>query len=340
MRLGAVCLLLLPYGSRGEADASVSTGRVGGPARFVACIALMLAVVGLVHGEDGLVLESLGGLAATLLVLRSSLRRASSDELPRAALHSLMMLVLGSLALLVYAPNLGLQQGRLRGLMSNPNLLGFYAFLGLALGLFGRLSLAMRVVAVGACLGTIWLTDSRTSFIAAAVLVILRAASRSGLYWRIVGVIGLGLGSVAAFEALAGNRALSTRDMSLYEAGRALAENLWLGVGEGGIRYEVASGPLRAAAMGGIAGICLFILAWALLFAYAVRAGAPVRALVLAAFVHNLSEGWAVSTFGAMLQVFLVCVISLSAPARTHEERRRAEVELDCQEPSAATLRP
>jgi hypothetical protein len=231
-------------------------------------------------------------------------------------------LILGS-ALAVSAgmgfldPTQGLEQGRLRGVFVNANLLGFYAFIALIAGLllvhgkFWSLVLCALSILVG-----VW-TGSRSSAIAslsALLLLALFGNRRSRLiFWVIVGVAAIALVGFIDPSWKLLSRSWGTRDGSFQEAVRVLSVSPLFGLGVGGELVEVASSPLRAFVEGGIAALVGVVIMYLVLLRAALRRNASLVAMSLAAILSSFAEGWFLSAIGSIMLVFTSTWIGVSS---------------------------
>ncbi len=318
--------LLAPFAFRWRSRTSQSSSmdefqarEVGLFVDFLFGFAVFLVPSTLFHGDIGqLIIQALGG--AVLLIIVTALARDHGQTLGRLLPPLFGVTLAASIGLGIVVPRMALVQGRLRGLFWNANLLGFYAFLALAVAM---LSVRRRVLFAGlaslSVVSIIW-SGSRTSAISGMVLAILLALTHN----RRAKVLVFGL-VVAAVLALADAftlrsgmglfRSLTTRSGSWNETQRALGVSPVFGVGYSGLRAEVASTPLRALAMGGVIGLAGVVVMYLVLIRAAWRSGPSATALCLAGIVHSLAEGWFLSTIGPMLLAYVAVWVGTSPEA-------------------------
>ncbi|WP_454085371.1 hypothetical protein [Georgenia sp. Marseille-Q6866] len=245
-------------------------------------------------------------LPAVLVVSTGS--HLTVTDLRRGLAVGLAGSVAGSLAVAVVRPDLGIEGGRLRGLLENANGLGFLAFLlgGLAILVptrWSRLSLVLSAVAL------MW-SASRASALALVTIGLLELLRRRryGLVASLAVALVLGVVVVTRLDVPMGplEGLLRTTDSRSSSLATALADSrtspLW-GVGLNSESSIIASSPLRALSNGGALGLlCVALQAVLVLRASLVSGRATVFAA--AGLFHSLFEGWLLSPSSPFLLVF------------------------------------
>ncbi|WP_146069100.1 hypothetical protein [Cryobacterium sp. M23] len=255
-----------------------------------------------------------------------------------ALVLALGITVVGSLISGLVIPEVAIAGGRLRGLTSNANLLGFYAFLlgSLAIVVIRHIGLKMVILALaGVCV--VW-TSSRGSALALAILLIflvMKKLTATG-FLVMTGLLALGF-----IVALALPQSLSVLD-GLLRVTYSRAETFeiaielfrsspLIGIGVGNEEVEIASSPMRALATAGVGGLIAVIVMWVALLSYSRKAGLLGVGFTLAAVVHSFFEGWLLSPTSPLLIVFVlvwwVVVRHDTQVTSVHRDRRITPVE-------------
>ncbi|MCO4254753.1 hypothetical protein [Pseudarthrobacter cellobiosi] len=329
-RFTAIIFIILSFvaGSR-SASTSVSSGSprmygILGPL-FIYLIAAMLA-----HNSWG----DFIGYSAALIILMFGLGvlpRVSPQHLYFGLLAALLVVAASSLAAGIILPETALAGGRLRGLTTNANLLGFYSFCLIALAILYRpRSLISRI---GLCVGILSLfwTGSRASLLAVGVLVLGRiffgSKQKRGLSWLLMGFLmltlfALGIGDTFLDKALIADS--NSRIGTLNEAQRVLQLAPWTGIGLNE-SVEVASSPLRAFVHAGFWGVMAVAAMWVSLLVSGKSFGWRSVVLALAVIAHSCFEGWMLSPIGPIFMIFMlmwfaVCRIGTAAQKNGNQD--------------------
>ncbi|MGC5030582.1 hypothetical protein [Micromonospora sp. DT229] len=291
--------------------------------RFVrvlaATIVAYLAFATIGHGMyQELLLYSAG---AVLTVVYGSLiaRRISGPQIRAGILIALVLAISGSVVFGIVRAGDGILGERLRGLVSSPNLLGFYAVMVFALLLSYR-TFRLWMLPVGAVTGAalVW-TASRSSLIATVLLVTAHLAlrrSRLRALWILLGATGLVLllsnPAWMTDSDLAILRFNNSRHDSYAYTMTVLADSGWRGIGFGNELVQVASTPLRALVHAGLAGGLLVAAMYAVIVYYSAKVGRQTLLFGGVMVVHSLSEGWLLSPVGPMTMCFVAVWCALA----------------------------
>ncbi|MFF1571179.1 O-antigen ligase family protein [Leifsonia sp. NPDC058292] len=259
------------------------------------------------------------GLGLMCAVILASGPQLPSGTLSQAIIVALTVTVGLSIVCGVVIPELAIEQARLRGVVNNANLLGFYAFLLGVVALLVVKKPAWRVALFGMSgLALLW-TGSRASGLALAVTVavfMFLKGKATGLF------VASGLALVAVciglvwpsffdlFSTITRNN--NSRGGSWDVAIEALRLSPLTGVGLGNESSIIASSPLRAAANAGYPGLIVIGILWIAILVLTARIGVRTFAFGLAAVVHSCFEGWLLSPVGPMVLVFALtlCVVA------------------------------
>lgn len=267
------------------------------------------------------------GMIALVVALYSGAVLLFADQLRIAVIATLLAVGVASAIAGLLVPGLAIEGGRLRGIVENANLLGFFAFLlgGAALLLTRRWLLRLPMLAITLLLLT-W-TASRASALAVAVLVLVLIGYQMRNPVRVV-IFGIFLGTAVAlvyffmpgffglFDDL--SRSENSRMGSWTAASEVLSTSPWLGVGLGNEAVTVASSPLRAAVHAGILGLAAVVLMWLTLFVVSAATGVRATAVAAAAIVHSVFEGWLLSPLGPMLLIFCLFMLAVMLEDARH----------------------
>ncbi|MFA4894810.1 O-antigen ligase family protein [Microbacterium sp.] len=274
----------------------------------------------------------LAGAVLLILTVLSARVILVSGELKNALVASLVICVAGSLLIGIALPSVGLEGGRLRGLLENANALGAFAFfLGvLALVVVDRRSHQVVIFAI-AFLAIVW-SASRASLLAVVVFMALLVAGSIKKIINVVmyGILVLALFALAYvyfpsfFDLFAGiTRSSSSRDGTWNAAIEVLSRAPWTGDGLGSETVAVASSPLRAAVYAGYPGLISILVLWIMLLVWSARIGPRTFAFVCAAVVHSFFEGWLLSTFGPIILLFALVVLVIMDVERNRSFQKR-----------------
>jgi hypothetical protein len=290
------------------------------------------------HGHTGTFSGYLAGCILIILYARIVSSCADARSIATAALVVLMLIVVVSLLFGLLSPANGLLGGRLRGVVSNPNLLGFYCVLAVALlsaakrfGWPHAAGLATAFVAIA------W-SASRASGVCACLIVIadlLRRRGASRVVWCCVllaAVVTLvRFPSLILDQDLVVLRTNNSRDGSYQYAASVFRDGHMFGIGLGSEETQVASTPLRALVHAGIPGLVGVGAMYAAVVYVSAKVGRKTTAFALVMVVHSLFEGWMLSPVGPMMMAFVVtwCAIakndlSVAAGGRPGERRSLA----------------
>lgn len=322
---GLVAILLACILSRDRAKVSLRT--VSATRGFVAgltaplFIYLLIATVG--HGLFQDFVLYLAGFIVLLLPLILGFVHVPADRLLRAVLGALIVTVVGSLAVGVLVPSIGIAGQRLRGVLNNANALGFMALIlaGTALLVYVRFRLVYVTLAL---LVIVW-SGSRASALAFGVLLTLYLLHR-----KKYGALGaVALGSLAVFVLHSYEiiliepidllfRQTQSRSSSITSAVADFRNEPLLGVGYGQESGGIHSSPLRALSTGGVFGLLAVLLQGVLLVRYSLAAGINCSIFVIGALVHSLFEGWLLSSVSPLLFVFAISWIAIASWSDLH----------------------
>jgi hypothetical protein len=259
------------------------------------------------------------GVVLLCAVILCSAPQLASGTLQRAVVVALATTVVASILVGAVLPEFGIQQGRLRGVLNNANLLGFYAFLLGVVALVAVKRTSFRWILVGASAVALLWTASRASTLALVIAIVililltrfatgLLVAGGLALLGTIVGLIWPSF--VNVFEGI--TRGNDSRSGSWDVALAAVESNPWHGVGLGNEVSIIASSPLRAAANGGIPGLVIVGILWAAIVYTSARVGGRTLALGVSAVVHSCFEGWLLSPVGPMILVFALVWLTVA----------------------------
>ena len=260
---------------------------------------------------------SLGVLATTLLVVVPS-RVLTRTQLQNVVMTVLILFLAVSIFVAFTFPSVGILGTRMRGLTSNPNLLGFYSMLTVTVALLVEHRKRVIVLVLLLAAPSLVLTASRTSAIALLVVIVVGTVGSTGYVPKIASLAGLALVGFlfSGFGTIADSTLLRTGNSRMYSwesAVRVYHSFPLYGVGLGGTGVEVASSPLRAFVAGGTVGLASLLVAYAVLIVSSWRLGWASFTLAMGAFSHSLGEGWLVSLTGPAVLMFVLCWTVVSA---------------------------
>ncbi|GIJ77675.1 hypothetical protein SAMN05443287_101662 [Micromonospora phaseoli] len=291
--------------------------------RFVgvlaAAIFAYLAYATLGHG---MYLEPLLYGAGVLLAVvygKTLAQRIAGPDLRNGILLALLVAVLGSVALGLVGAGDSIIGDRLRGIAGNPNLLGFYTILVLALLLsYRRLGLWMLPLGAVTIAALVW-SGSRAALVAAVLVVTMNFALRQSplrTLWILLGATTLVLALINP-DWMTGIdlpifRTNNSRQSSYEYTLQVLADTRWHGVGFKAEATEVASTPLRALTHAGLVGGAAVLMMYAVILYYSAKIGRRTLVFGGAMVVHSLFEGWLLSPVGPMTMCFVATWCALA----------------------------
>jgi O-antigen ligase len=316
-RVAAVAVtvrLLWPGGARFPAGLCARFGRV----LLVLVVAYLFFAAGM-HDQQTTFLLYCAGAIMTLFYAEVLDRRVNGEDLRTGVVVALTTVIVGSTAFGLVSPSHGLLGDRLRGLVSNPNLLGFYCALVVALLLTYRGRSVWRGCAWLVVGGALLWSGSRSGLLAAVLVTVLNLGLRPGR-WRLVWIViaaGLLVAAVGFPEWITGSdllilRSNNSRTASYEYAMEVLRERPLYGIGYQAETTPVASTPLRALAQAGILGGVTIGLIYLAILYYSARAGGPTLVFGLVMIVHSVFEGWLLSPVGPMMMCFIAVWFALA----------------------------
>lgn len=259
------------------------------------------------HGEWTELALYLAALGLPLVLVVATGGHLALDDLRRGLLLGLSLTLAGSLVLGTLRPDLGVEGGRLRGLLENANGLGFMAFLLGAIAILVPTRWSRPALALSA--GALVWSASRASTLALLVVVAFELVRRRR-YGSVVGLVAVVVLALAStlldvsagpFDALlrSTDSRSSTFDASLADF---RSSPLW-GVGLDNESAIIASTAFRALSNGGILGL-LCVTAQAVMILRASHVSYRAAAFATAGLMHSLFEGWLLSPSGPFLLTF------------------------------------
>jgi len=294
-----------------------------------AALVIPLLWIAVVHSESTTAINGMLG-AVVLGIIPAALSKLSESQLGWSLAVPLVVFSAVSAAAFFALPSIGSAGGRMRGISDNANLLGFVLVLLLMLALAGIPTPRATVPLIAACVPLIFLTGSRASAIATALMLlgagVWRLRRMNALYS--LAVFGIAFGLLASetvrglLETLFLGRDFNTRASSLEAARAAFSVSPWSGIGLESLSEEVASTPLRALAAGGAVSLGLIVVAYVLIISTARLGGPGAFVLATVSVVHSFAEGWLLSTSGPLVAVFFTALCALSM---AHEKRKLRE---------------
>lgn len=281
---------------------------------LLACMLLYLVFATIWHGQIRDFVLYLTGCGLALAYAILLLKYVAPEDLMRGVGNGLALVVAVSLVMLVLVPDDALLGERLQGLASNPNSLGFYCAILIAILLFGARS-QLFICATGlASLYALTLTASRASLILVVLLLAGWLALRRTAAGRLLAALAL-LGAwliYSVFPSLLVSdnseilRTENSRELSWEYTQSVLRDRPFTGIGFGHEVVEVASSPLRALVHGGYWGGLAVLAMYVVIVFYSWGAGGRTVAFGVAVMVHSFFEGWLLSPVGPMFLLFIV----------------------------------
>jgi hypothetical protein len=241
------------------------------------------------------------------------------QDLLNGVLGGLAVVVGVSWLLVLVAPGEALLGGRLRGLTSNPNFLGYCCAVVLALLVLSRRKAILGLVLAVPSLGALVFTGSRGSLLVVAIVCIGWLALRHSAASRIVALMAAtaGVALLVAFpESLSSEDAFilrtnNSREDSLEYTLQVLRIYPYSGLGLNGEQVTVASSPLRALVHAGYPGGVAVLVMYCLILLFSWRAGKAALIFAIAMIAHSLLEGWLLSPVSPILLIFIAAWYAL-----------------------------
>lgn len=273
----------------------------------------------------------LTGVAAASIFAVTLVTKSLSSEIWTGVRRGLMSIITGSVIFIVLLPGEGILQDRARGYTSNPNLLGFYCAMLIAVLLLSprsRMSMLAWLTTSFAIL--VW-TGSRASLVLAAVMGLGYLLTPRPLGTKLAAG-GVGISLITSFLILpdwtdapgAGIlRTGNSRETSWAYTKQVFSDRPVTGIGLGNELIEVASTPLRAVVHGGLLGLAGIMVVYMALIYYSAKIGQATLFLATGAVLHSFFEGWFLSPVSPLFLVFVAVYI---ATAKTDVERSRESV--------------
>lgn len=269
------------------------------------------------HGLVGLFLQHLSALVM-LMALVWVLWMCPVRRLREATESLLFVILLGSVFLWATQPELAVVQDRLRGLTENANLLGFYAFVAVAIFAAKSATRSATILTFGTLIVLVF-TGSRTSSIAAVCILILYALTGCRPARRVLASIAFFIALVSAawpgaLDSVSDTlfRSTTSRSGSFQVALQAQLTTSVFGVGAGREAEEIASSPLRAYVHGGDFALIGVLLMWCSFLWLGAKSNRPATAFAIAAIIHSIGEGWLLSAASPMMIVFILGFVTLA----------------------------
>lgn len=253
------------------------------------------------HGLDAKVGTNSFSFALSCSCLILVVHNIPGSMLFKGVQRMALLAMLGSLAAGVLTPGTALAAGRLEGLFVNANTLGFFAGLGVMVGVIATTRRAQFTALLVSSIVLV-ATGSRSALLAIAVAMIFTAlrvivrAERDSL--RLIGLTAVGcVGGYFAINSVLGSNLSILRENDSRSNGTAYAEHVlatapWRGVGFGRSQVEIASTPLRWLAEAGLVGLAMVVLAYLLVLVLSWRRSWPAFLIAVYGVVSSLFEGW------------------------------------------------
>lgn len=290
-----------------------------------------------------------GGVVLLVVALVATAIAVPNQVVAKGVIAALVIVLALSVVYGLTVPSVGIAGTRLRGVTTNGNTLGFYAFLLGSLALIVVKNVRVRLVLFALSVVVIVWTSSRASALALAIVVVCVFLSRRSIVVVLAGFGVIGAGVVAGvawprtFDVLGGLlRDNNSRTQTIDSAIEAFRSSPLIGIGMGNSPDEIASSPLRALAFAGIGGLIAVIVLWISLLWFSRRGGIQTVGFAIAAIIHSLFEGWLLSPVGPLLLVFVLCwwVIvrhpSTLAMERHHRSGRELRTAIGAEIPATA----
>lgn len=288
---------------------------------FAVLIWMSVAVPSVIHGGSiTLLLTSVLGLATLISLVQALHRQCGEVDVKAVVLVGLLAFLTVSLMVALVGVPGAIVQGRLAGISPNANMIGFLALLSISLAVTTRTSTKLFWLTMLVSIGCLVWSGSRTSALAAAVVLLLAAGLRLPRSLIVVYVVAVGFlswvllnGSMPSLLTSQSGilRENASRSDSWRVAIAAAQSSPLIGLGPEGLPSEVASSPLRVLAVGGIPTLAMLLVALCLLLISAAVAGRRSVIFTLGALVHSTAEAWLVSTTGAMIIIFLMAWVAV-----------------------------
>lgn len=265
-----------------------------------------------------------GGVILLVIALIATASADPYDVVAKGVIVALVFVLAMSVVYGLFVPSLGIAGTRLRGITSNGNTLGFYAFLLGSLALIEVKRAWVRHVLFTLALVVVLWTSSRASLLALVIVILcvfLSKISKAAIL-TVFGLVGavvvVGVLWPRAFDVLGGIiRGNNSRALSFDTAIGAFRSSPLIGVGMGNNVDEIASSPLRALAFAGIGGLLAVVLLWLSFLWFSRKGGILIIGFSVAAIIHSFFEGWMLSPISPLLLVFVVCWWVIVRPSFT-----------------------
>lgn len=282
----------------------------------------------------GMIADFLIGLVSLVLVLAEVavlFGYYATPQITNGVYLALLAVCAASLLMYQLAPDVAIEDSRLRGILENANGLGFVAFALGAASLAARRRLMGCIIGLVVALTCLFLSASRASLLALAVAALVLAVngSRRARTTLAIGILGLTVLWLVAPGVLATSalfRTDDTRSAGLEVLAQAMSQSLWTGLGELPAGTMVAGSPVAAGVTGGILGLVGLGLIYLGLLRGFWLCRPHALALVWAGLAHSLFESWMLSFAAPMLLTFSVVLVAFvkldeSGPERLHGRR-------------------
>jgi hypothetical protein len=303
----------------------------GGRAQYLVpvlavAMTVFLGVATLAHGKVSAYPPYLLGAVLMVLYARLLGRYATGRDLCQGALIALGSVVASAVVVAAVLPQVRGGGGRVRGLTSNANLLGFYCALFVTILLLrpaGRRFMTVLGLVLGG--GVLVLTGSRASLVVVVVVLLFVLGRHRDVWLRVLAVAGgvsVATALVAFPSLMVDNDALilrqgNSRAESLDYALQSLQQHPWSGIGLDNELVQVASTPLRAITQAGLLGGLAVAVIYLAILVFSIRAGRGTVGFGIAMIVHSLFEGWLLSPVGPLALTFVVVWTAIAAPETT-----------------------
>lgn len=317
-RLGALIGFALAALKAGRAAESTDKHLAHRFLGFPALILLLLLEIGVIHSEVNTWAIGLASFAIISLVMPRLVSLAHRPSSLGAVQMAMSLVMAASLGIGIIRPESGVVGARLVGLTSNANLLGFYAFLTIAVSILAGQRKFPTYFGVAASLVCLLWAGSRAGALATIIAimgVIIHSKAgqrRRAMLLILLGMPALYMGRQILFGETGVLRTNDSRSGSLQTMLIALRSDSMWGVGLAGLPDIVASSPMRALAAGGLVGGIILLVAIAYLLRQARSLSSEGMVFAAAAVVHSIFEGWLVSLTGAMIILFIVLYVFLA----------------------------
>lgn len=257
------------------------------------------------------------GLASALLVgclIRVLWKNYSQQQLILGAYTATLAICLLSIVGLRIAPDIAVENLRLRGLMENANGLGFVALILGAVSIAGRVRLVLSAIGLFSSLACMALSGSRASVLSLIIIALtlaIRGVGRARLAIAITSITVVVAWALipSSFRTAALLRTTNTRAAGFDMMQQAMSDSFWIGQGKSSAGLVVAGSPFAAGTTGGMFGLVGLGIMYIGLLRYCARSGPRSFALVIGGILHSMFEAWMLSFSAPMLLVYLVVLV-------------------------------